>query len=908
MPDLEAKIEVPYSPSLNSKNSETDQSDNETDTFEDASDASLTEPSAGRHSSTELSPSEQPQLLSIFMVDAFKTKDTIQDYPTPPPTHDIIPEINVNIESYPASPSPSTKSLSPKSSLKRICNEDSNYVNSDDITSSALNSPKQIRSELNPLKQSSPEPNSQPSSATFPNFRYPAFSRLSSPPRTLSSHESANFLTFIPALQAAQSITSPPTRTRKLTSPFLWLSRNLGKDSSPSVAPLTPSYSARRGTVSHTATNGINQETIMSNVDPTHEIDQTKLIKSAVKSNLKDRFKVLRMREEAGIQFIPDEGVKKSDASEDNKSKDASIINDESKNLAEKDIMSPILVSPSNSNSVLSSSTLVPESSGSSSSMDWDLWQSVVDEGPVAVARTSLEELNQAITTGIPNVIRGVVWQILAQSKNEELERVYRNLVARGTEKDQEMTNESSESSSVVQSMTSSNREEVITSSASSIRSEYSIAGFSIVNGLRSPLFKESETLDKVQAERKKKAQDEAAVLRKLEKTIKRDLGTRTSLSRFATSSGLQEGLFGVCKAYALYDEEVGYAQGMNFLAMPLLFNMPEDEAFCLLVRMMNQYHLRDLFIQDMPGLHMRLYQFERLLEDFEPALYCHLQRRQVTPHLYATPWFLTLFAYRFPLQLVLRIYDLILSQGLEAIIKFGIVLMQKNAAALLEISEMGALTKFLKDRLFDVYIDGTPSSGSILESGFFGSSGSSIDKEIYRADQLIRDACAVNITPELLKTYALEWEEKNKLEKQREMELEDLRLSNKNLTHKVRRLEERILDHDSEHTALATELVRTKVQNQELRDENESLKNQVDEYQDMIEKLPHEVEFRLKTEMDRLLKRNQEVHDENTCLEEEMSQMEKTLVETKMKYAEINSAHETLTRKWIDLRKALGE
>ncbi|POS86232.1 hypothetical protein EPUL_003291 [Erysiphe pulchra] len=914
MPDLEAKIEVPNSPSLNSKNSETDQSDNETDTFEDASDASLTEPSAGRHSSTELSPSEQPQFLSTILLDALKTKDIIQDYPTPPPTHDTKPEINVNIKSCP--PSPSTKPSSPKSSSIRICNGDSSHVNTDDITSSALNySPKQTRSESNSPKQfnpdysspkqSSSEPNSQPSSATFPNFRYPVFSRLSSPPRTSSLHESANYLPFIPALQATQSIPPPPPKTRKLTSPFLWLSRNLGKDTSSGVALPTSNYSARRDTVSHTTTNGINQDTMISNVNPTHELDPAELTKRAVKNNLKDRFKVLRMREEGGLQLVPDECERIENKSEDNQSKDVINKDTDSKDLVEKDTLSPVLVSPTSSNSVSSPRTSVPESS---SSVDWDLWQSVVDEGPVAVARTSPEELNHAITTGIPNVIRGVVWQILAQSKNEELERVYRNLVSRGTEKDQEMTNGSSESSSVTQSMNSSIREEVITSSASSVRSDYSIARFSIVNGLRSPMFKESEILDKVQAERKKKAQDEAAALRKLEKTIKRDLGARTSLSRFATSSGLQEGLFGVCKAYALYDEEVGYAQGMNFLAMPLLFNMPEDEAFCLLVRMMNQYHLRDLFIQDMPGLHLRLYQFERLLEDFEPALYCHLQRRQVTPHLYATQWFLTLFAYRFPLQLVLRIYDLILSQGLEAIIKFGIVLMQKNAAALLEISEMSALTKFLKDRLFDVYIDGMPSSGSILESGFFGSSGSSIDKEIYRADQLIRDACAVKITPELLKTYTLEWEEKNNLEKQRETEIEDLRLSNKNLTHKVRQLEERIQDHDSEHTALATELVRTKVRNQELRDENESLKNQVDEYRDMMEKLPHEVEFRLKTEMDRLLKRNQEVHDENTRLEEEMSQMEKTLVETKMKYAEINSAHETLTRKWVDLRKALGE
>jgi hypothetical protein len=196
---------------------------------------------------------------------------------------------------------------------------------------------------------------------------------------------------------------------------------------------------------------------------------------------------------------------------------------------------------------------------------------------------------------------------------------------------------------------------------------------------------------------------------------------------------------------------------------------MPEEEAFCLLVRLMNQYHLRELFINDMPGLHKHLYQFERLLEDLEPALYCHLHRRQITPHLYATQWFLTLFAYRFPLQLVLRIYDLILSEGLEAILKFGIVLMQKNAATLLGMNDMVQLTSFLRDRLFDVYIDQAPSHSSILESGFFGSSGASIDKEIYHADQMIQDACAVKLTPETLKAYTLEWEEKTRAEKERE-------------------------------------------------------------------------------------------------------------------------------------------
>lgn len=358
---------------------------------------------------------------------------------------------------------------------------------------------------------------------------------------------------------------------------------------------------------------------------------------------------------------------------------------------------------------------------------------------------------------------------------------------------------------------------------------------------------------------------------------------------------------------------------------------MPEEEAFCLLVRLMNHYHLRYLFIQDMPGLHLHLYQFERLLEDFEPALFCHLRRRGISPHFYATQWFLTLFAYRFPLQLVLRIYDLILSEGLSAILKFGIVLMQKNAAALLAISDMSQLTTFLKDRLFDVYIDSSPSSTSILENGFFGSSSSSIDKEVYRADQLVRDACEVKITPEMLKAYQAEWEEKVRAEREREAELESLRAANGNYAVRVRRLEERLQEVDREQAALATELVHTKVENNDLKDENESLRIQVQELRIVIEKQPAEIESAWRLERDDLMRRNEKVHEENQRLEKELSELEEELVQTKMRYAEvrffflppfpgrtiimmidtdstrlqqINSQHEALTRKWTDLKR----
>ena len=217
------------------------------------------------------------------------------------------------------------------------------------------------------------------------------------------------------------------------------------------------------------------------------------------------------------------------------------------------------------------------------SPIDWDLWQSVVYEGPAAVAKTSAAELNRAIASGIPSAIRGVVWQVLAQSKNEDLEGVYRELILRGTDK--EPQNQSPSLPSAPQSANSlksnGTQKESIASSASSIHSENSTPA--TTNGLTSPsTSQDADTANaaKLQAamnaERQQKAKEDLAALKKLEKTIRKDLGARTNYSKYAAAAGLQEALFGVCKAYALFDEGVGYAQGMNFIVMPLLFNVSQ--------------------------------------------------------------------------------------------------------------------------------------------------------------------------------------------------------------------------------------------------------------------------------------------------------------------------------------------
>ncbi|KAK3074397.1 hypothetical protein LTR53_003191 [Teratosphaeriaceae sp. CCFEE 6253] len=546
--------------------------------------------------------------------------------------------------------------------------------------------------------------------------------------------------------------------------------------------------------------------------------------------------------------------------------------------------------------------------------VNWDLWQSVVYEGPAAVKRTSGAELQEAIACGIPAAIRGVVWQVLAESKNEELETVYRTLKARGSPdaadppKPAPMSRADSQNAFGLTNGTTSPEHDSLASSASSTHSAHSTQATS---AMASPPATGDPTHNPLDLQGKlllaEKHKREAALITKLEKCIRRDLGARTSFSKYTQAAGLQDALFGVCKAYALFDEGVGYAQGINFIAMPLLFLMSEEEAFTLLVKLMSRYDIRSMFTPDMAGLHLRLYQFERLLEDSEPALYCHLRRRKVDPGLYATQWFLALFAYRFPLQLVLRVYDLILTEGLTAILKFGITLMQRNRETLLGMADMSALSVFLKEKLFDVYIDKAPSASSLLDSGFFGSVTGGADKELYRADELVRDACGVVIADARLAQYTAEWEEQTRVERARAEEVETLRAANAHLGARLKALEERTQEQDTEHVALAGELVRGKVELDGALDENEGLKMQMEELRRLVDVQPAEVEARLRGEMERIMGRNVEVQNENRGLKEEMVEMEQELVGAKMGLAQAQADRDTLQQRVTGIQALLN-
>ncbi|KAI6243994.1 Ecotropic viral integration site 5-like protein [Aphelenchoides fujianensis] len=137
------------------------------------------------------------------------------------------------------------------------------------------------------------------------------------------------------------------------------------------------------------------------------------------------------------------------------------------------------------------------------------------------------------------------------------------------------------------------------------------------------------------------------------EKVIMRDVGrTFPEMELFKDESHGQQNLFNVLKAYSVHDREVGYTQGSAFIVGMLLLQMPEEEAFAVFIKLMENYRMRELYKPSMAELGLCMFQLECLIQEQQPDLYAHFNNQGFDVSMFASSWFLTLFATTLSLEL----------------------------------------------------------------------------------------------------------------------------------------------------------------------------------------------------------------------------------------------------------------
>ena len=138
-----------------------------------------------------------------------------------------------------------------------------------------------------------------------------------------------------------------------------------------------------------------------------------------------------------------------------------------------------------------------------------------------------------------------------------------------------------------------------------------------------------------------------------------------------------QRNLFRVLSNYSKYNKNIGYVQGLGYLAALFLIYMDEESAFYMLHAVIKNYEMEGLYLPGFPDLKKKFYVLLNLEKKFIPEIYNILKRDEALPSFYASEWFMCLFCKNLKPNILVRIIDVFLYEGYKVIYRFAIAFLK---------------------------------------------------------------------------------------------------------------------------------------------------------------------------------------------------------------------------------------
>ena len=138
-----------------------------------------------------------------------------------------------------------------------------------------------------------------------------------------------------------------------------------------------------------------------------------------------------------------------------------------------------------------------------------------------------------------------------------------------------------------------------------------------------------------------------------------------------------QRNLFRVLSNYSKYNKNIGYVQGLGYLAALFLIYMDEESAFYMLHAVIKNYEMEGLYLPGFPDLKKKFYVLLNLEKKFIPEIYNILKRDEALPSFYASEWFMCLFCKKVKPNILVRIIDVFLYEGYKVIYRFAIAFLK---------------------------------------------------------------------------------------------------------------------------------------------------------------------------------------------------------------------------------------
>lgn len=155
-------------------------------------------------------------------------------------------------------------------------------------------------------------------------------------------------------------------------------------------------------------------------------------------------------------------------------------------------------------------------------------------------------------------------------------------------------------------------------------------------------------------------------------------------LAFFQPGGPYHHSLKSILECYVFYNPDIGYVQGMSYLAAILLLYMDEYEAFTAIANLLNR-KCHNAFYKLDDGFQVYCRAFNLLLKDYLPNLYHYFLDIGLSEEMYLLDWILTIYGKSLPLDTSTRIWDIYLLEGDILLFKSAIGILKTLEKNILE-------------------------------------------------------------------------------------------------------------------------------------------------------------------------------------------------------------------------------
>lgn len=153
-------------------------------------------------------------------------------------------------------------------------------------------------------------------------------------------------------------------------------------------------------------------------------------------------------------------------------------------------------------------------------------------------------------------------------------------------------------------------------------------------------------------------------------------------------------------RAYAAFDENVRYCQGMNFIGAVLILYLPQPEdAFWVFVQLLSERSWKKVFYDKTPKLKSLLTSLDQQVEKRLPEIYAHCLAQNTKPAEPFIQFFVSIFCTDCPLDMSIRILDVFIHEGDHVLFVVILRMLQAKRGVILGL-EGGELHTYLRKRL----------------------------------------------------------------------------------------------------------------------------------------------------------------------------------------------------------------